>query len=428
MILKKLNLGYRIKAGALQFTMFIVVVIALLLTAFIILVHTYKAFRMQTTLTLETVNHTNKGVHYALTKKLKLNDTTRVNLQDDTNKILKIHRDYWGVFEKITAVSSAKKNAFKKIALVGAPQPETNRMALYLEDQNRPLVLVGNTRIQGKVYLPKQGVRSGNISGHSYYGQALIYGKVRTSQSLPKLQTELLTQIKHINKAYLNMSPKQFIELGTKRTFKNSFKNPLKIIYSNASIDLSEVELTGHILVQSETKIVVGVMSKLIDIILVAPEIEIQDNVKGTFQAFASKQITVGNNCRLWYPSALVLEEKEKATISSVNLEETPDIEIKQGVEIGGVIVFQGVTQNYRAQVFIDEEATITGEVYCNKNLELLGKVHGSVFTNGFVANQSGSVYQNHIYNGVINIDDLAPEYVGLPFENSKKGIVKWLY
>ena len=37
----------KVKAGALQLTMFIVVVIALLLTAFIILIHTHKRFRLQ---------------------------------------------------------------------------------------------------------------------------------------------------------------------------------------------------------------------------------------------------------------------------------------------------------------------------------------------------------------------------------------------
>jgi hypothetical protein len=70
----------------------------------------------------------------------------------------------------------------------------------------------------------------------------------------------------------------------------------------------------------------------------------------------------------------------------------------------------------------------VIGEVYCNQNTELKGAVIGSVFTNNFIANQFGSVYQNHLYHGQISIDQLPEAYVGLLFNNSKQGIAKWLY
>ena len=171
---------FKVRAGALQLTMFIVVVIALLLAAIIILMHTHKTFKVQTDFVIETINNTDKGINYTLQNKLQLNDTILVNLQDEAYKTLKVHRDFWGVFEKVTAVSNIKNKTFKKIALVGASLPNINRTALYLEEQNRPLVVVGNTKIQGDAYLPRQGVRTGNISGHSYYGNQLVYGTVKT--------------------------------------------------------------------------------------------------------------------------------------------------------------------------------------------------------------------------------------------------------
>ncbi len=416
----------KLKAGALQFTMFVVVVIALLLAAFVILVHTYKTFKIQTSFAIETINNTDKGIHYILNNKLPLQDSISLNINDEAYKTIKVHRDFWGVFEKATSISKIKHKVFKKIALVGGAQLEKERTALYLEDKNKPLVLVGNTKIKGITYLPKQGVRTGNISGHSYYDSQLIYGQTKTSDKLPKLHSETIKHIKNITKTYKNVDSNQFIKLNKNKTHQNSFYKPIQIIYSLTDIHLSEASLIGHILVQSETKIIVDASSNLKDVILIAPKIEIKNHVKSTFQAFATKEIIVGKQCDLKYPSTLILYETP--SVSQKNNKENPSITIDKNSEINGAIIYNGHSKSYKSHLFIGENTTLIGEVYCNQNLELLGKVYGSIYTAGFAANQSGSVYQNHIYNGTINVNNLPEEYIGLPFENSKKNIAKWLY
>ncbi len=422
----------KVKAGALQLTMFIVVVIALLLTSFIILIHTNKRFKLQTDFVKETIVNTERGINYVLQNQIIQKDTLQINLQDEDFKTLKVHRDYWGVFEKAVSTSKIKHNSFRKVALIGASQPKLNRVALYVKDNHKPLVVVGNTKIQGVTYLPKQGIRTGNISGHSYYGNQLIYGISKMSEpELPKLLNETLEHIKSVQNTSERISQEQFIDLSKTRTFQNSFYNPLQVIYSPTDILLSEVSLTGHILVQSKTKIVVDASSNLKDVILIAPEIEIKSNTQGMFQAFATKSINVENNCDLYYPSTLILNEDLELKVpieNTNNQKETPFIKVNKGAKIKGVIAYLGDTKNYKAQIFIDTHAEVIGEVYCAQNLELLGTVSGTVFTSNFVANQSGSSYQNHIYNGKIIITDLPQEYVGLPFEDSIKEVAKWLY
>lgn len=419
----------KLRAGALQFAMFVVVVIALLLAAFIVLVHTYKQFKIQTDFVLETANNANKGMDYLLEHDVIQEDTLVLNLNDADYKTLKVYQDYWGLFEKGTAISKIKYKQFKKIALIGASQAEIYRTALYLEENNRPLSLVGNTKIQGVAYLPKQGVRTGNISGHSYYGSSLINGATRESSELPKIKSGILKQLSNIDEEFNEVNQDQFLNIDRQSAFKNSFFNPLRVVYSPGLIDLSGVSLTGHILVQSKNKIMVDASSTLQDVILVAPIVELKDHVKGTFQVFATKELTVGSNCELNYPSALVLkEDKQMGSEGINNAEETPFIKINKGSTVKGTIVYLGKTKNYKPQVVINENAKIIGEVYCDRNLELLGDVYGSVFTSGFVAVQSGSVFQNHIYNGNILVDELPQEYVGLQLETSKKDIAKWLY
>ncbi|PWH83988.1 hypothetical protein DIS18_05420 [Algibacter marinivivus] len=422
----------KLKAGALQLTLFIIVVIALLLTAFVLLVHIHKQFQIQTNFIIETTRNADKGINYVLQNTICLNDTTSINLQDEEYKYLKLHRDFWGVFEKVSVVSQIKNNRFQKTALIGSKQTDKNRIALYVQDNNNPLVVVGNTKIEGVAYLPKQGLRTGNISGHSYYGSKLVYGQTRTSSSLPKVFSETINQIKSIENQISVIPQSQFLTLHSGKQYNNSFLKPTQFIFSNSVINLNVNRLVGNIIVQSKIKIIVRASSTLKDVILIAPEIEIQDNVKGIFQAIASKHISVGENVELNYPSVLALNEKEvqQQQETTNQIIEQSTIRINSNSIIKGLVVYLGKekTNNYKAQVELKEKSILMGELYCNQNVELKGTLYGTVYTNNFVANKSGSVYQNHIYNGKIIVKELSEKYIGLPFNNSNKGVLKWLY
>ncbi|EGV42210.1 hypothetical protein BZARG_385 [Bizionia argentinensis JUB59] len=421
---------FKLKAGALQLTLFITVVIALLLTAFILFIQTHKRFNIQTDFIIETAKNTDSGISHALNNIVPLNDTTSINLNGEDFKTLNVHREFWGVFEKVTTISKIKKNIFKRTALIGAAQSKNNRTVLYVQDNNKPLVLVGNTKIEGVAYLPKRGVKNGNISGHSYYGSQLIYGPTKTSTRLPKIFSETKTQIKEIENLISKIEQNQFINLKVDGSYKNSFLKPVQVIFSNETIVLNAIQLTGNIIVQSKAKIIINASCTLKDIVLIAPEIEIKNNVKGNFQAIASKNILVGNNVLLEYPSALALTGNVAEKPTNLNLIENNRIIIDDDTIIKGLVLYLGVSKpnNHDVQVELKEKSKIIGEVYCNQNLELKGTVFGTVYTNNFIARQFGSIYQNHIYNGKIKVSELPEKYVGLPFNNSKKSVLKWLY
>ena len=424
----------KLKAGALQLTIFIVVMIALLLAAFLVLVHTQKQFNLQTDFVLETVNNADRGIEYALVNNVELHDSTLVNLEDEDYKALHIQRDFWGLFEKVKSTSKIKNYQFQKVALIGAKQANDNRTALYLEDNNKPLVVVGNTNIKGVAYAPKRGVKAGNIAGQSYYGSELINGQTKESQYLPKLFIETQQHLKTISKNSTLTNQKRFLDLNTERSFVNSFLEPYQILYSTTNINLENIELTGHIVVFSKTSISVEASSSLKDVILIAPKIEVKNNVVGTFQAFATETISVGSNCKLEYPSALVVYEDKKGVIIPQRVDSqqllSRNIKINNATTIEGVVLFFGLktSNNYDPQIIIEDKVIIKGEVYCNTNIELKGTVYGTVYASNFIAKQSGSVYQNHLYNATIVIDSLSKKYVGLPFSNSKKSVLKWLY
>ncbi len=419
----------KLKAGALQLTLFIAVVIALILAGFILLVHTHKRFNIQTDYIIETSQNTNKGIHQALINTIPLGDS--INIESEDNKTLKVYREFWGVFEKITSVATIKKNKLKCVALIGGIQPKKNRVALYVQDNNKPLVIVGNTKIEGVVYLSDRGVKPGTISGQSYYGSQLIYGATRRSSSVPKLFKETVIRLASIDNDISKTQSINFLTLENGETFTNSFLNPKQLAFSNSEIRLINISLIGNIVIQSKTKISIEASATLKDVILIAPEIEIENNVKGNFQAIASKNINIGKQVDLEYPSALVLNEKEIQQVNdSIVIPNQNKIFIDDNSTIKGVVVFisEPKTNNYNPQIELKEKTTVIGEVYCTENIELKGTVYGSVFANNFIAKQSGAIYQNHIYNGTIIVSQLPEEYVGLSFNNSKKGVLKWLY
>ncbi len=419
----------KFKAGALQLTLFIAVVVALLLFSFLLFVQTHKRFAVQNDFVLETIEDCNYGIIHAMNNGLPLNDSIPLNLGNEGYRSVVVHRDYWGVFEKVTSVAKIKNNRIEKTALIGSKQPEVERTALYLQENNRPLVLVGNTKIQGTAYLPKQGVKPGNIAGHSYYGSQLIYGPTKSSVSLPKLPNELKGYLDTLGNA--NYIPVQFINLDRNREAVNSFSEPAKVIFSNSDILLEDAKLIGNIIIQSKRKITVDVTANLNEVILVAPQIEIRDFVKGKFQAIASKEMEVGKHVVLGYPSALVLNKKGEANGSVPNGTNLQNgLTIGKDSKISGVVAYLGesLPNNFQVQLLVDEGTEVFGEVYCDQNMELKGKVNGTVYANNFLAKQAGSIYQNHLYNATIAVDGLAEEYSGLLFNNAQKRVAKWLY
>jgi len=410
----------KIKAGALQLTLFISVVIALLLGAFILYIQLKDKVEKQHHFVQETINNAQKGIEYGLKNKLPVNDS--ISLLGDDDKLIKVEGAYWGMFDKVTSKATIKNFQFKKVAFIGAKKDSRKNIALQLADFNKPLVLVGKTNIQGNAFLPAQGVKAGYIAGVPFYGTQLIKGKTSIGSQLPEFSSDKKKYLKNIFAMPKGYS--DFIDLNTKREWQNSFNEKTKVVYSNSAIHLERVNLKGNIKIQSTTKITIDTSAKLTDVLVVAPIIEIKDDVVGVFQAVASEELTVNERVKLDYPSALVLLEGDKEDIA-------PLMQISKGSDVKGMLVYLGKESfnNNKTQLFLDQDTKVTGEVYCNKNIELLGSVYGSVYAANFIAKQSGSIYLNHIYNGTILIDELPNEYVGLSFaKNINKSVLKWMY
>lgn len=413
----------KIKAGALQYVLIISVIIAILLLAFMLLINLQKQTATKQDFYKQTIFNVMNGFEYLSNSEITYDETTSQQFSENTKENTQLLKKKWGLFDVGVVTSTIGKQTFEKIALLGGKQEE--RDALYLQDNNTPLVLVGNTKIVGNVRLPRQGVKPGNIAGTSFYGNTLIAGNQHTSTSqLPSIPN--FEQIETIVSYFYSNDSIQPIVLEEHTKRVQSFKKKTLLYESPGTIKLRNISLKGNILIRSFSKIIVKSTTNLEDVLLIAPAIEIQEHTEGNFQAFASKTIEVGKASKLKYPSALVL-------IGKTN-KQTPEnrILLAEQVQYKGILCYKEKEQleerSYQPQIIVKNDTEVVGEIYCEGNLEMLGTVKGTVVTKEFLTNQNGSTYINHIYHGVINEKELPAAYVGLKQESNQQGIAKWLY
>ncbi len=416
----------KIKAGALQFVLFIGTIIVLLLFGFILMNHGNALLDKRSETLVDLIQEANSGLSTSFDNSMRSGQ--RTTLGPNTSRIrTTVSKDFWGLIEKRKVVSEKGKLRFEKLALVG--HEAEKRPALYLKDANRPLVVAGRAKIVGDAYLPERGIKMGNIGGYGYTRPQLVYGNSYRSQGeLPSIHLEANQQLQQFTSTYQNFKGNR-INLRADTDIKNSFTNETLLIEDN-DIELENVVLSGNIIIRATNEIRVTSVARLRDIILIAPKIVIGDGVIGSFQAISNTRLMVGTNCQLEYPTILALQSDPSNT-TAINRTREPAISIGRGSTIAGSVLYLDKTEQEGLPLFItvDEGAVLVGEIYCEQSLELKGSVYGSVITDSFVAFENGNTYLNHLFNGEINASLLPMEFSGLVYGDKRtNSVVKWMY
>ena len=424
----------KIPAQAMQFVLLISTLVFLLLGSFVLLTYTQSFFSTQST---EVRSHialaTNQLVRLLETPHLsRTSDTLRSEVRHyQTRRIA----SYYGAWTKVFTEVNSHGNRIRRAALAGTTT--TAQPNLYLANFSSPLVVTGHTRLEGDLRIPKLGIQAGTIGGRYYEGRSLHYGRTKISDNqLPELDPQWLLYTEKLLAKALSTET-GLIPLQTE--LRNSFYQSPRIVYEPGPVFLDQHQISGNISIYSDTKITVHPETSLSDVLLIAPEIQLLGNVQGRMHLIASKRITIGNKCHLSYPSSVVLISKEKP-LSSPSSSIRPDayilpVEIKDQTIIEGSVIYFPLTspdESTFTQIHLKThpKTTIRGEVYCQGNYDFQGTVRGSLYAHRFVAQQEGSLYINHIYDGQI-LRDSIPQYAGLPFENkgrTSNAVAKWMY
>ena len=402
------------KASVLQFALLVAVIVAFLLLSFITLTHTKQLFKTQSEFLLQTISESSNGILFTLEKDY-LSDSTS---QNDT---LNIEESFWGGYQKVVSSASRANFVIKSIALTGV-KTSNSKKALYLEDNINPLVVVGDTRIEGLVFIPQNGVKAGSIAGKYYTGDQVIYGPIQYSGSeLPKLSSGFRSHIEGLLSGALLY---EFQREKADKEVKNSFKNPPRVIETNGRFVI-QGSATGNLFFKSNSEIIISNSALLKDVTIIAPKVRIEKGFKGRVNIVASDSIIVEQQVNLEYPSSLVLLEKKHQESDA-----KPSILIAKESRINGVVIYlkENEPEKPDTNIYLEDTAVIHGEVYCQGFFELQGTVEGTVYTHKFLTNAPGGRYINHIFGGKILAHKKEENFCGIPLALASKGIVQWLY
>lgn len=418
----------KIQAGALQFAILISIIIAVIISAFILLSYTQQQFAIQLRHSAQSITLATSGPSFLKQQDIAYKDSTRIRFPDSEEKDFVLYKTHWGIYDKVISLGQSNNFIAKKIALVGGQTSKEDRLALHLEDTDSPLVLVGNSIIKGNVELPLQGVKAGAISGTYYQRDALIEGATRKTGA----QKPIISKHKqeYLHNLLFGVLPEQdslYIQSFDK-VATSTFNTSPKWLYRPGVIELQDHEVNNNIIVKSDTLIRISAFAKAENILLIAPHIEIMDSVEGTFQAFASESITVGRDVSLNYPSALVLIDN--IDISEDQRDSIDGISLNSGSTITGSILHLGSSTDpyQRAKIRLSKNSLVRGEVYSDETIELLGSIEGSVYTHQVEVSEKGSVYKNHLYNTSINSTNVPTSFSGIQTDDTETTIVEWVY
>ena len=411
----------------MQFVLFIGAIVAILLLSFVLVSYSHILFKKKTDVTIAMIQASQIGLELSFKEPLETKEQFQEAIVSETSIDVTVQKKYWGLLEQRKVIAKKGQMQFAKIGFVG--RTHETRPALYLKDNQRPMIIAGAARIKGNARLPVQGIKRGNIRGKGYSGSQLVYGQEEKSgTSLPRLTKEIQEQLHQFTQASFQPQGEQ-VPFQNALELQNSFNKEPKVIKGDF-VYLANTKLTGNVMIWASQKIVVDPTAQLKDVVLLAPKIEIKNGVQGNFQAIAQEEIRVGKGCIMDYPTVLAIQQS-KTFGRDEHKKREPNISLSSGTLVRGIVIYQQKKNidRSKANIHVAENAVVLGEVYCEGNLELKGNIYGSATTHALVALENGSAYQNHLFNGTIDRFALPLEYSGLIYRGEQPNhVIKWLY
>ncbi|HEY0067688.1 MAG TPA: hypothetical protein VGB46_10000, partial [Flavisolibacter sp.] len=180
--------------------------------------------------------------------------------------------------------------------------------------------------------------------------------------------------------------------------------------------------LEGQVIIRSDSLIEVGAEAQLKDVLLVAPYIIIRKGFRGSVQLVASRQISIGDNCRFDYPSSAVLLQRELAGQGEIKVG-------KNCLFSGTILSLPREDDTGKTRVSLDAGTEVEGVVYVSGYLSLAHSVKGIVLTDYFVYQTPSTIYENYLVNASIDRKALSGFFAVSPFFSlgSVRKLVQWV-
>lgn len=397
----------KLKAGALQYVVALSLLIFFLMGMYIMLAH-YSNLKVNESWAQEVLHDNISSAEVLLRNDIDLLEHTGrkvLQLFPDSLSAVSMTAKAWGGYTIVNLESSFRHHRKKVCLLMSDDVLLNKRPSLYLADKRRYLSVCGDTWLGGPVYLPKLGVRKSYVDGVGYYRESAVQGEILYSESeLPAIRSGLLQSFEEQWKVdYQRDSVLQWEDLN-RNVIKNDFTRPAEVIVSaEDSLVLDYIDIYGHVKLMANRAIMVKASSKLSNCILVASQVYFEKGFKGNCQVLAHNRVHIAENVELNYPSLIFMQGNNPKK----------EIFVGSNTTFAGDMVVLGKQGKKSPNIKISKGSKLEGFVYCDGSIELEGDVAGSVYTNSFFLRTRSAIYENHLLNNRIDIQDLNKNYLG---------------
>lgn len=397
-------LKHTINGGALYYAVVVILVLSLFSSGFILLnrlwFHENSLFIKSTALN----DNLDSAAEWLKMQPdvVKLGETKELDIFGDSSIVL-VEAESWGLLKLIKSSAQWKNLVVKRTALYSGLT--NNQKALYLSDKNKFLSLVGKCVIKGDCSLPALGIRAGEMDGGTFTGKTMIDGKIfQSEKALPEISRDLLKPwTGYWDKVFGATDSVVGITDMTRNPVSSvSFSSPTKVIDCGKSACLQDISLTGNILVVARDTITILPSAHLKDILVFAKTILVADDVKGSFQLFARRHISIGENCTLHYPSFVVCVAKQP--VAKVILG-------KNSAVYGGILIDSETINSFSNRLEMKEGTKLSGTVYVNGEVGFNGQIDGSLYCTQFFINTPRAYYENFLKDAVIDSQSARAKY-----------------
>jgi hypothetical protein len=410
-----------LKASALIYSLVIATLISMALLSVVLFQLYGNQVNQNELMRQRLASNVVSGLHLLLSDQEMIsgNTTLSIDLFGVQKDSVTLWRKNWAAYEVVGCRAFSKGMRIEKSALIGSS--DSTLPTLYLADKDRALAICGNTRIEGKVYLPRIGLRKAYIEGQTYQGNQLLYGtKYISKDKIPAPEEKWDQGLENlINKRY--GFPVQGVNEGDLETdsLVNDFASTTIVLDVSEVDNIDGLYLDGNIVLQSSNDLVLGAHNIFRDILIIAPSVTMRHGFRGRLQVLCNEAIVIENGVILEYPSSLVLKTNGKEATSSIVIGTNTSIE--------GLVALIQDEEKTGQRIVVGQGSRIKGMLYSQGYLDFRGEMDGTIYCNDFLLKTPSAVYETHLLNA--RMRNKLPAYYGgfLPLKKGSKKVIQWL-
>lgn len=334
----------------------------------------------------------------------------------------------WGCYLRALCTGNSHQATERIDVLLGRISSPEFDYVLRLFGPPYPLVVAGQTRVNGNVNVGPGGISSGQYRGRDRIDTILVYGNVVADpapQPIPidwQVWEEFTERANAIRAATVAQSDRALIiddewkldpddsvvvidaPVSFSRTLSIKSIDPIYLFASGPIAFSGNAHLDGRWVIRSDRSITVQDSAEIAGVVLWAPRIDIAGNVRFSGQAIADTLLELKGNAQTLFPTLLWVTGNTGQVGKSM-------LRLRSARWCEGIAGLSGMSSPWEwmygseqsGELLVDSLARWRGYLYVNGKVELRGSVAGSVNAELLVVEDPPTTYLNWILDAWVS-------------------------